>query len=105
MKNNIFPLIIIAGFILFILFASYAFSEQINIWYDRGDGNIVLLDSENNVVIGANVSTGHKLQVEGSFLLNGTSIFNDTITLNNSTSANYFNIYIDTNGTMIWKWN
>lgn len=76
MKNSIFPLILIAGLVAFILFTGFAISEQINIWYNRGDGTIVLLDPENNVVIGANESTDYKLFV------NGSTFINDSITVN-----------------------
>jgi len=43
--------------------------------------------------------------------INGTSEFdnnvtiNDTVTMTNTTSSYSWDIYVDVNGTMVWKWN
>lgn len=54
------------------LVTSYIMSSD-NIWLDRGDGTVVLVDDTNNVLIGDNRTTTYKFEV------NGTSYFNDTV--------------------------
>jgi hypothetical protein len=81
MKKGNLPYLLLIGLIAFILFTGFAISEEPSIWYDRGDGNIVLTDPNNNVIIGSNETTEYKLYV------NGTTYCNDTVTL-----SKYMNI-------------
>jgi len=76
---------------------SYVMSSD-NVWLDRGDGTVVLLNTSNNVLIGENRTTSYRLEV------NGTALINDTLylTYNRLVNANLSEYAGD---NLFWDWN
>ena len=77
MKKGLFPIILVLGLFVFILFSPVGVEAEYELgqFWSRNNNTIVLTNSSDNVNIGENETTTYKFNV------NGTSQFNNTVNI------------------------